>query len=196
MDRPTFTCPVDSGKPRRGTAVFPSVPYLLPLCLFLLLTAVLGAQFEEYDVKANIVGRFLEFVIWPADIREGPLRMAVLGGGKLSQTVQRFAREWVIKGRSVEVVQVDSLDEVDESFHVLLIPAQAGKDLGVLPERLVDHPVLTVGEYPEALSRGVQINFYIDQERVRFEIHPGAVLRSGLIFSADLYRLARIVEKP
>ena len=168
-------------------------PYMV---LFLFLAVFLPAQFDEKDVKANMVGRFLEFVTWPPAVREGALRLAVVGTGHLSQAILSCSVEWVVRGRPVTVVQVGSLDEVDETFHVLLIPASVGTRLDALPERLTTQPLLIVGEYPQALSQGAQINMTLNGGRVRFEIYPDAVVRSGLIFSADLYRLARIVEKP
>ena len=43
-------------------------------------------------------------------------------------------------------------------------------------------------------ERGVLINFYREEDYLRFEINRGAVSRSGLRFSSNLLRLARLVE--
>lgn len=172
----------------------PVIPPYIALVLFL--AVLLPAQFDEKDVKANMVGRFLEFVTWPQTVKEEGLRLAVVGTGSLSQAILSCSKNWLVRGRPVSVVQVGSLDEVDESFHVLLIPKCAGGRIRILPEGLTTKPILIVGEYPQALSQGAQINMTLDGGRVRFEIYPDAVVRSGLVFSADLYRLARIVEKP
>jgi len=41
----------------------------------------------------------------------------------------------------------------------------------------------------------VAINFYQEQNKVRFEINPAAARRAGLKISSQLLRLARIVAE-
>ena len=51
--------------------------------------------------------------------------------------------------------------------------------------------LLTVGESPGFLKSGGVINFYLQENRVHFEIQPSAAHSSGLHVSAQLLKLVR-----
>jgi hypothetical protein len=77
---------------------------------------------------------------------------------------------------------------------VLVIEASETGSLPRLLDTLVRQPVLTVGDTEGYGQRGVMVNFYLDQSRVRFEINLAAARRAGLRISSQLLKLARIVE--
>jgi hypothetical protein len=60
---------------------------------------------------------------------------------------------------------------------------------------LKDASVLTVGETEGFAARGGIINFYIEGNRVRFEINPDAAHRSGLKISSQLLQLGKLVGR-
>jgi len=63
----------------------------------------------------------------------------------------------------------------------------------ILP-RLSGRQILTVSEAPGFASRGGIINFYLEGNKVRFEINPAAARRDGLKISSQLLNLGKIVE--
>jgi hypothetical protein len=56
--------------------------------------------------------------------------------------------------------------------------------------------VLTVGDSDGYAARGVIANFYLEENRVRFEINREAAVRARLGISSQLLKLARIVREP
>jgi hypothetical protein len=54
--------------------------------------------------------------------------------------------------------------------------------------------VLTVSDERGFAQQGVGINFYTEEDKVRFEINQDAVNRSGLRISSKLLSLAKIVR--
>jgi hypothetical protein len=54
--------------------------------------------------------------------------------------------------------------------------------------------MLTVGDTDGFARQGVMINFYLEQEKVRFEINPRAAAEVGIRPSAKLLQLGRIVD--
>ena len=54
--------------------------------------------------------------------------------------------------------------------------------------------VLTVGDTDGFARDGVAINLYTFDNRVRIEVNSAAAARAGLQLSANLMRLARVVE--
>ena len=59
---------------------------------------------------------------------------------------------------------------------------------------LKDRPVLTIGEDDDFLAAGGVINFFLQDQRVRFAISSSAVDRSGLTVRSTLMRLAKVVN--
>lgn len=56
--------------------------------------------------------------------------------------------------------------------------------------------ILTVSESREFPRLGGIINFYVEQQRVRFEIAIAAADRAGLKLSSKLLSLGRLVRDP
>jgi hypothetical protein len=150
---------------------------------------------REYQVKALFIFNFLQFVEWPLQAygsADAPLRVAVLGespfGGALTETV----RGEQIRNRVVEVVHATRVEEV---LHCQVIfvsrteRANLGHILGVTSSR----PILTIGDMPDFARRGGIINFYMEQQKVRFEVNRAAAQQSGLKLASQLLGLARIV---
>ena len=52
--------------------------------------------------------------------------------------------------------------------------------------------MLWVGESERYVERGGAIGFFLDGQKVRFEINPKAARRAGLTVSSRLLRVARI----
>ena len=59
---------------------------------------------------------------------------------------------------------------------------------------LDDREVLTVGEIEGFARRGGMINFYLEGNRVRFEINPAAAQRGRLKISSQLLGLGKIIR--
>ena len=81
------------------------------------------------------------------------------------------------------------------SCNVIYIGRAEKKTAPQVAEAVAGKQILTVSEFPELGSQGVVINFYLDEERVRFEINLGAVARAGLKLSSRLLTLARIAGR-
>lgn len=65
--------------------------------------------------------------------------------------------------------------------------------MGEILAELAGAPVLTVSEIEGFGRRGGIINFYLEENRVRFEINPRAAEAGGLRISSELLSLGKIV---
>ena len=186
--------------------------WLLPLLLAMIACSALFAPAAddeadeawatEYRVKAVFLQRFLLFVDWPpaaAPRDEAPLTVGIVGDSPMAAVLRRLAGE-TGSGQTLRIVENADPDEMAQQCQVIFVAAELGhlqrsehpqwKNLRWLQK----HAVLTVGEDEDFLAAGGVINFYIHDQRVRFEISGGAVQRSGLSIRADLMRLARVVD--
>lgn len=166
---------------------------VLRALLFLL--PCLGAQAvppTDYEVKAAFIHNIAKFVEWPAAARDGgALRLCVLGHKPLDGALDALNGK-PIGGKVWEVAPVDLPNNLGRC-QVLFIAASESANLGQILESIEGDAVLTVGDSEGFAERGVMVNFYLEQNKVRFEINNGAALRAGFRISSQLLKLARIV---
>lgn len=152
----------------------------------------------EYEVKAAFIHNIAKFVEWPAASHGGDkpgdsLRLCILGQSPITQAAGPLAGKQF--GELVwKVRPVDSRASLQEC-HVLFIAASESDNLRSILEDIGGSAVLTVGDSDGYAGRGVMVNFYIEQNKVRFEINVDAAQRSGLKISSQLLKLARIVQE-
>jgi hypothetical protein len=98
-------------------------------------------------------------------------------------------------GRSLETRRLTSLQQAG-GCEMLYIAGSEERDLERFFEAVKDTPVLTIGDTEGFTQRGLMVNFYMENNRVLFEINPNAAMRAGLKISSALLRIARIVGGP
>jgi hypothetical protein len=152
------------------------------------------AQTQEYQVKAELLERFTRFVDWPDDAAatHSAFVIGVYGQDPFGTFLAEIAGSRRIKERPVRVVQISDPKQA-VGCHVLFIARSARGSLRRVLEQTELRPVLTVADSEGFAEKGVLINFYASDDKVRFEINDAAARRSGLKVSSKLLNLARIV---
>jgi hypothetical protein len=147
----------------------------------------------EYQLKAAFLYNFARFIDWPVRGRANPgdLNLCILGDSPFGPDID------LINGRTVGQATVRLrrvlIDGVG-SCQLLFIASSESSHLERDVVRLRGLPILSVGDSTGFSERGIAINFYIEQSKVRFEINIDAVQRSGLTISSQLLKLARITH--
>jgi len=162
--------------------------------------AVLHAEadspLDSRRVKAAFVVSFLGFAGWPP-VRQGPpgspFVIAVLGDDAFASLVAGAAAGKDVAGRKV-VVKAVSEPEAALDAHVTFVANSQAHRLQSVLRTLGRAGTLTVGDTEGFASEGVVINLYTFDKRVRIEVNTAAAARAGLQLSANLMRLARVVE--
>jgi hypothetical protein len=150
-----------------------------------------GEDHLEYQVKAAFLFNFLKFVEWPAAANDSPWVIGVLGhdpfGGALEETV----RGKIVNGRPVKIRRYARPTDVREC-NILFIGRADYERMGTSAQAILQQPgLLTVGEASGFLKSGGTINFYLQDNRVHFEIQPAVAHSAGLRVSAQLLKLGR-----
>jgi hypothetical protein len=140
----------------------------------------------EYQVKAAFLFNFLKFVEWPASASDSPWGICVLGHDPFGDVLDQTVRGKIVNGRAVEVRRYARLGDVKDC-HILFIGHADFERVGTS----VQQGLLTVGESPTFLKAGGIINFYIEENRVHFEIRPSVMQATGLHVSSQLLKLGR-----
>jgi hypothetical protein len=157
---------------------------------------------REYEIKAAYLYHFALYVDWPKEAAQGAdkIVIAVWGRDPIDEHLKRL-EEKKIHGKPVEVVRFKDLKDV-ALCHVLFIPdaPSAGADVRAARDRLAaalgkTKNTLLVTEASGLTNEGAMINYYVEDNRVRFEINPQAARRAGLQVSSKLLKLGRIVSE-
>jgi hypothetical protein len=156
--------------------------------------AVAGESVGEYQLEAAFLGKIVKYVTWPAERapRGAPLRVGVFGSDPFGAALDEIFRGRKVDDRPVVVHRCRTLEST-QGLHLLFVPRSEGERLGRIVEATRGTGVLLVGESPEFAPGGGVIGFYLEGEKLRFEINLAAVRRENLSLSADLLKLARIV---
>jgi len=141
-------------------------------------------------VKAGFLFNFAKFVEWPT-ARLGPITFCVIGDDTIAAYLESSVAGKNIGLRSVVVRNRPKSAELNTCSVIYFGRSEKNK-AGTIATSLAGAQILTVSEFPELGPKGVAINFFLDQERLRFELHPDAVALAGLKVSSSLLVVARI----
>jgi hypothetical protein len=138
---------------------------------------------SEYQLKAAFLYNFLKFVDWPPP-KGGPLAIGVVGNARFAEVLEQTVRGKTVYGGPVTVVRFAKQADV-RGCQEVFIAAPAPANISLLPG------VLTVGEDPGFLRAGGILNFYLEDNKVRFEISTEGAKTSGLHVSVQLLTLGK-----
>lgn len=174
----------------------PSAGWLAVACCALALAApsvLADEKNSEAALKAEFVERFTRFIDWPREVlpASAPFRLCVTGSSPVTGALAHLAQTRRFKQHATAYQQLVALDGVT-GCHLLFIAGSERRRLEHILARTQGRPVLTIGDTDGYAARGVIINLYRTEDRLRFEINIAAALESGLRFRSKLLKLARL----
>lgn len=165
------------------------------LCAMLALASCATAKaapLGEYEVKAAFIHNIAKYVEWPAASHtSGKLALCVLGQNPFGDALDAL-QDKPIGGLNWEIVPASPGMKL-ERCHVLFIAASERDALERILQSIGNRPVLTIGDSEGYAEQGVMVNFYLEQNKVRFEINRGAAAQASLVISSQLLKLARVI---
>lgn len=147
------------------------------------------------QVKAAFIYNFSLFVEWPPHALEdenAPFIIGILGDDPFGESLDNALKGKLLKERRYQIKRSKWISDIADS-HILFISPSAVHDMESILNKISGKAVLTIGDYPGLASKGVMVNFYIEDEKVRFEININAVRQAGLKVSSKLLRLGKII---
>jgi len=170
--------------------------------LVLLALAVLGlgsarGESKEYQLKAAFLFNFAQFVQWPATAFAGsdaPFCIGILGEDPFGDVLEDTVQGETINHHKLVVHRSRRSEDLMDCQLVFVCKSEAGR-VGDILSQLDSKPILTVGDMDGFSGSGGAIDFYLQGNKVRFEINPGAAQRNGLRISSQLLSLGKIVSR-
>jgi hypothetical protein len=147
----------------------------------------------EYDVKAAFVYNFIKFVTWPSgeEPAGGAMQLCILGDLPDAAPFDDIDGQEIM-GKRLHIVHLREPLEA-RNCQALFLSSSLSRRLPDTLELLRGRPVLTIGDTNGYAQRGVMINMYLENKRVRFEINAESAGLAGLRISTKLLSLAGTV---
>jgi len=148
---------------------------------------------SEYELKAAFIYQIARFVEWQPANAGASLRLCVLGGNPFGPALDTI-RGKPVNERKMEVSLLDMSADTGEC-DMLFVAAPAEKYLERIMALSRGRNMLTIGDTQGFAQRGVMVNFFPEDGKIRFEINPSVSRRAGIKISSQLLKLARIVQE-
>ena len=182
------------GTKRRGQ----SFGFLLIFLLFV----VLGmdgahAQSKEYQIKAAFLFNFAQFVQWPTTAfseSNAPFCIGILGDDPFGTALEETIQGETIDRRKLLVRRSQRFEDLEDCQLIFICKSEEGR-LSDIFSKLDSKPILTVSEIDSFAENGGAIDFYLQGNKVRFEINPSSAQRGGLKISSQLLSLGKVVAR-
>jgi hypothetical protein len=152
---------------------------------------------EEEALEALYLWQFLQYIEWPplAHGQEGFV-VGIMGNTKVAAFFDEQARKKTLPdGGVITVKRISSPDEAEKCRALYIAPTVDAAKVSQLLTRLRNKPTLTVGHDERFIERGGIINFYNENDRLRFEINVNEATNSKLKLSARLLRLGKLASR-
>jgi hypothetical protein len=191
-----------AGVRRRGFGLL--VLMIIAISLFAIhLNSVLAQSDEklepsrEYAIKAAYLYNFTRYVEWPEETfstKDAPFVIGLLGKDPFGEIVDEIARTKQVNQRRIVIKRFANMADYSPC-HLLFVAASVNpQDKAAVIQNAHNAGVLVVSEDPDLARQGVIINFFIQDNTVRFEICPEVAKQERLKISAKLLSVAKIVQ--
>ncbi|MEW6067505.1 MAG: YfiR family protein [Nitrospirota bacterium] len=148
---------------------------------------------KEYQVKAAFIYNFVKFIEWPDELFKDSttVTFCIIGDDPFVSEIDTIQGQSV-KGKVLEVTRINSIDKA-KNCHLLFISSSERKNITYILKEIKNLSVLTIGDTEGFAQQGVIINFFIEENKIRFEINTDAANCAKIQISSKLLKLARIV---
>jgi len=181
-----------------------SLVSLLSLGWILVAPSIAGAQpattqpapSEEYQIKAAYILNFVQYIDWPQatfSAADTPFTIGVLGDDPFGPALEQTFQDETIAGRKLVVKRSTKIEDL-QSCHLLFISKSEKDHIPEILASLKDKSIVTVSELDQFAQRGGIVNFYLNNNKIRFEINANAAEKISLKIHSQLLKRAKIVN--
>jgi len=181
---------------RSATCAWRCVQILLAAIALGAAAPALAATASEYQVKAVFLFNFAQFVSWPPTAFAGPAApfvVGVLGRDPFGTDLDAAVRGERVDGRPMVVRRYRDVAAVKDCQILFIDRSEAAQLSGILTA-LRGRSILSVSDDIDAANRGVIIQFFMKNDRIRLRINLAAARTDGLTISSKLLQPAEIID--
>jgi len=149
---------------------------------------------DEYQMKAGYIGKFANYIDWSGhseDYNSEFFIISIIGNSPIEQALRDFYMNQKINDKPVKILSINDITLISK-INILFIAPDNEQNLDQIIRKTEFKPILTVSDASGFSQYGVLINFYIDNNTIRFEINKTMVEKADLEMNSLLYRVAKI----
>lgn len=151
---------------------------------------------RENQLKALFIYNFGTYIEWPGEVftsEKSPFVIGVVGETGVDEHLRNIAATKTIGGRPISI-ETYATSRAAKPCQILFIShAVAKKDQQVEIASQTGHSILIVGESDGFAADGGCVNFFVEANKIRFEINLEAARKQQLKISSKLLTLAKLV---
>lgn len=148
-----------------------------------------GGQ-DEQTLKALFIYNFTKQIEWPAQKMTGTkFVIAVVGKSSVSDRLNQLLSGRKIFDKPVEVRVVDGMEDA-LTAQIVFIPKSQTDKLPAYLDKISGKQALVITEEKHIASKGVSINLYLKEDRLRFELSESTIRKEALKVSNQLLELS------
>ncbi len=147
------------------------------------------------NVQAALIKNITHLIEWPilsSRSESSHFTVCVHGPVQLGSQFEEIFSRKTIKGKEARILPVSTIDL--QECDVVYVAASPRKVLQAILDNASQFGVLTVSAHSGYGELGFHVNFYLQSEKLAFELNKLTLDEAGFQVSTQLYRYARIVK--
>lgn len=149
-----------------------------------------NAQMAKFE--ALYLYNICRYVEWPASSSSGEFVIGLVGNNaELEANLKAISKSKTIQGRPVVVKSINSPSQGSSCHIVFFSNSAEGQIASYMP---VTRNALLASESDGAIEMGSDINFFLDGNKLKFDMSNTNLSKKNLRVSADLKQLAASVK--
>lgn len=165
------------------------------LLLFLSTSGIVFAQTEaeESNLKAAFIYNFTHFIEWDDDVFPNEFVIGVVGRSLMDKPLEEIAKTRTVNDKKIVIKYFNTPEEI-KKCNILFISKKTKIPLVEFLKIPALKKSLIISERDDYALKGAGINFVVKDNKLKFEVNTNAINNSGLKMSAQLLKLAIIVN--
>ena len=165
----------------------------LLLCLLMARISYAQTEAEESNLKAAFIYNFTRFIDWDDNVFPNDFMIGVVGNSLINGPLEEIAKTRTVNNKKIIIKYFKSVEEV-EKCNILFNSKNLKIPLSEFLEKPELKKSLIIGEKETYAQKGAGINFVLVDKKLKFEINQKSLNEAGLKISAQLLKLAIIVN--
>ena len=143
---------------------------------------------KEYKIKASYIYNILRHTEWPEPPRNNILKVCLLKEDLFFDFFKQLINDKTIgKNQWTITPELRTLDNLQDCHSVFFTADH-------IPSELVKCSCLSIGDSPSFTMFGTMVNFYREDNKVRFEINIDIAKEKSFSFDSELMGFARLLK--
>lgn len=169
------------------------LPYIFVLSFLLSLSSGLKAQEMDYRFQTVFIYNFTKYLQWSQTGNDAEFVIGVVGESPIKQELLKMAASRKVGEKRIVIKSFANAGDI-KPCHIVYLPDNASNQLVPVMTKAQAINALVVTETPGLGVKGSNINFIKDSGNWKFELNRTTTKAAGIKISAQLEKLAILVD--